>query len=274
MARAGEILEDRLGVKRREGGLSERVGRCSRNLSTVERQITAALTPSAVIHTDDTGVRVGDARWWAHVTSTPTVTHALIHQQRGQQALHALGIVPAFPGPRVHDGDASSATSRCAHALCTVHLWRELVFLSEDQGWWWAATRNTLLLDRKEATEHARARGTRVVHPRDVRDWQQHVLVLLAEGDRAHPRATAPPGHVGRVTQTPSRHLVDRVRTHQQALWAFLEDLRVPFDNHLAQRDLRLVNVQQTISGCFRSVAAAPSFARIRGSLSALRTHG
>jgi len=59
------------------------------------------------------------------------------------------------------------------------------------------------------------------------------------EGDRLHPHAVAPPGRRGRCKQSAARNLLDRLRNHRQAVLAFLEDLRVDFDNNLAERDLR-----------------------------------
>ena len=274
LARACEVMEDLLGVRVSEGCVCELIARCAANLSEVESQVKAALREAAVIHQDETGVYVAGKRVWAHVTSTATLTHYHIHPSRGQRALEAGGILPDFSGTCVHDGWGAYWRYGCAHALCNVHLLRDLTFLAEEQGWWWAARLKALLLDMKAAADQARAQGQRFLHPLEVVDWQAQYLCLLDEGDQAHPRATAPPHARGRIKQSPARNLLDRLRKDQQAVWAFLEDVRVPFDNNQAERDLRMLKVQQKISGCFRSWTGAHAFARIRGYVSTLRKQG
>lgn len=274
LARTCEILEDLLGVSMSEGTLCTLMERCAQNLVGVETHLKEALVQAEVIHQDETGLYVSGKRHWMHVTSTPTLTHYQVHASRGQQALEAIGILPRFTGTSVHDGWGSYFLYPCAHATCNVHLLRDLTYLAEEQGLWWAAKLKRLLLEMKEATDQLREQGKLWLDPLEVADWQARFLALLAEGDQVHPRAQAPPNHRGRVKQSPARNLLDRLRTHQQAVWAFLEDLRVPFDNNLAERDLRMVKVQQKVSGCFRSWAGAQAFARIRGYLSTLRKQG
>ncbi len=274
LARAAEVMLDLLGVQMSEGTICTLMQRCATNLRDVEQQIKDVLVKADVIHQDETGLTVLGKRYWMHDTSTQTLTHYHVDKSRGQQALEAIGILPKFQGVSIHDRWGSYFLYGCEHALCLVHLLRDLLFLAEEQQAVWATDLKELLLEMKTATEQAREEGKHRLHPLEVVAWEAAFLRVLDEGDLVTPRATAPPGKKGRCKQSAARNLLDSLRKHQQAVFCFLEDLRVDFDNNLAERDLRMIKVQQKVSGCFRSLGGAQAFSRIRGYLSTLRKQG
>jgi len=273
--RACEVMQDLLGPSMSEGTLQTLVQRCAERLSPVEAQIKAALSQAPVLHQDETGLYVAGKRHWMHVRATEQLTHYGVHVKRGHEALDAIGILADFHGVSVHDGWQSYWRYACEHGLCNVHHLRELIFLYEQLQQAWAEQRKELLLDMKAAVDQARVEGRKVLHPLEVADWKTRYAALLEEGYLANP--PDPPPEVskkGRRKQSPARNLLDRLSTHQDAVLAFLENFAVPFDNSLAERDIRMVKVQQKVSGCFRSVGGAHAFARIRGYLSTLRKQG
>ncbi len=272
--RSCEVLADVVGVQMSEGTLASLIERCSGQLAAVEEQIKQALMQATILHQDETGLYVTGSRYWMHVACTDQLTHYAVHRKRGKEALDAIGILPHFQGTSVHDGWQSYFLYACSHALCLVHLLRELTFVAEEHQQAWAAELKSLLLDMKEATEQARQAGQSGLHELEVQDWEEQYWRLVEAGEELNPVAQAPPGKKGRPKQSAARNLLDRLRRDQQAVLAFLHRLLVPFDNNQAERDMRMVKVQQKISGSFRSEAGATAFCRIRGYLSTLRKQG
>jgi transposase len=273
--RACEVMEDLLGATMSVGTLQALVERCAQQLEPVEQQITAALSQAEVLHQDETGLYVAGQRQWLHVSATEQLTHYAVHPKRGKAALEAIGILKDFQGVSVHDGWGSYWQYLCRHALCNVHHLRDLTFLHEERQQAWAAEMKELLLDIKAAVAQARAEGGTSLHPLEVADWKTRYAALLAQGYQANPPDPPPEtSRRGRRKQSAARNLLDRLSKHQEAVLAFLDNFAVPFDNSLAERDLRMVKVQQKISGCFRSPGGAQAFCRIRGYLSTLRKQG
>ena len=98
---------------------------------------------------------------------------------------------------------------------------------------------------------------------------------LIAQGLAANPLPDSPPTpRRGRRKKTKARNLVERLQLRKDAALRFLHDFRVPFSNNQAERDVRMVKVQQKISGTFRSEHAAADFCRIRGYISTVKKHG
>ncbi|MGZ3598688.1 MAG: IS66 family transposase [Ktedonobacterales bacterium] len=273
--RVRSLLRDVFGQQLSLGTLVSWVQQAATTLAPVERAITAALRQAPLLHSDETGVRRTDTLAWAHVASTPRLTHYAIHAKRGGEALAAIGILPGFTGISVHDGWAAyRANATCRHALCNIHHLRELTFLEEQYQQTWAKDLKRVLLEMKTAADLARAQGCAHLAPAEREAFVARYRALLATGLAANPPPLRRPRQRGRVKQSPAQNLLKRLWLRQDQVLAFLDDLTIPFDNNQAERDLRMLKVQQKISGAFRSEHGAAAFARIRGYLSSLAKQG
>jgi len=239
-------------------------------LNEVER----GLVKAPVAHADETGVRVAGKLHWLHVLSMPGLTRYGIHAKRGRVALDALNLVPRFRGELVHDGwSAYVAYSQCGHALCGAHLLRELTFLHEQYQQTWAQQMKALLLKAKAAVEAARQGGAEALEVSLSDALTSDYRTLVEAGFAANPPPETQPGK-RRVAQSPPRQLLKRLDRDQHAVLHFMHNFAVPFDNNLAERDLRMMKVKQKVSGCFRTLQGATLFCTVRSYLSTARKHG
>ena len=75
----------------------------------------------------------------------------------------------------------------------------------------------------------------------------------------------------GVIKQTFARNLIMRLDRDREQVLRFAHDFRVPFDNNLAERDLRMIKLQQKISGSWRTITGAEIFLALRSYLSTTR---
>ena len=260
-ARASELLADLCGCTLSEGTLLTAIQACAASLEGTEAVIKAALQQAAVAHMDETGLDVAGKRQWLHVVSTASLTHYACHARRGSAAMDTIGILLAFEGTSVQDGWRGYWTYGCEHALCNAHHLRELTYLHEQEGQAWAAAMRTLLQRMYVAVEQAKAAQATQRAPEAVARSVTEYRVLVERGLAAQPPPPPPvPGERGRRKQTKAKKLLDRLVVQRDAVLAFLHDFAVPCDNNQAERDVRMVKVQQKVSGGFRTAEGAACF--------------
>jgi transposase len=228
-------------------------------------------------HADETGVRIGGKLHWVHVNSTRWLTHLAWHPKRGRPALEEIGIWPRFQGRAMRDRWASyDSYTQCAHSICGAHLVRDCLYVAEQEQQEWAGEMADLLLGMAKATEQWRQFGAQAI-PADERDaWVAQYFDLLASGFAVQPplSAEALPKRGGRRKQSAAKNLLDDLLRRADQVLTFLDDLRIPFTNNQAERDLRMIKVQQKIAGTFRSEKGATAFCCIRSYLSTVRKQG
>jgi transposase len=271
-ARTAEAMKELFGCALSRGTLSTAVRRCANGLIETELKIKRGLRRSAVLHADETGLRVEGKLAYVHVASTPRLTHYGSDTRRGKAAMDEIGILPEYHGTCVHDGWLSyTFYPECRHALCGAHISRELTYFEElsEETKAWAGPLKELLLEMKSEDERVCAEGEKQLAAGRLAELTASYDKLVAAGLEAQP-----PPAVPEQVMKQARNLLLRLERRKEEVLRFLTDFSVPWDNNQAERDLRMVKLQQKVSGCFRTEEGARRFCRIRSYLSTARKQG
>jgi transposase len=231
--------------------------------------IRAGLRAAPVANFDETGLRVQGRLRWVHSASTGKYSLFFVHPKRGTEAMTAAGVLPGFTGVAVHDAWAPyNSFTAATHALCNAHVCRELLAVHQDvplDQWCWARQAHQALVGLKDLADTARAAGATTV---DV-EAAAPLIRLLRSAAILGAQTTA----TGKLADK-HRALARRLRDRQEDYLRFLDDLRIPWDNNAAERDIRMVKLRQKVSGGLRSLTGAEGFCAIRSYLATAAKNG
>jgi transposase len=273
VARTAELLEDVLGAPVSTGWLAGLAAEAAGGLDGFLTDLKGRLLASHLLHVDETGARICGARQWFHVCSTRLLTLLDCHAKRGVEATDAMGVLPSFGGVAMHDRWKPYWRYGCTHAICGAHVLRDLAGVAEIPSQTaWAEAMARLLLDAKQAQELAADAGDEAVGATERERIRARYDRVVAEGIAANPTPIRWSGRTSLERQ--SYNLAVALRDHKDEALRYLDDGSLPFDNNQGERDLRMVKVQQKVSGGFRTPEGARHFCAVRSYIATARKHG
>jgi len=248
-------------------------------LESFETTAKLKLRGADIMHNDETGINIGGKKYWLHNASNHEWVLYGVHKKRGVEAMDAMDILPHFRGASVHDHwKPYYRYKECLHALCNSHHLRELKWVMErSPEHTWAKKMSDLLNELNILVDKAGGVLDEKAQQEQIKCYQ----AILTIGDTECP---PPPPHPepkdgekkkrGKVKRSKERNLIERLRDFEGDVLRFMTNKDVPFTNNQGERDIRMVKVQQKVSGCFRSENGAKIFCRIRSYILTCQRHG
>ena len=269
-----ELLHDTYDASVSTGAIVAMVAEGAAMLDGFLGEVQAQLRTAQVVHADETGLRVNALLAWVHAVSTTDLTLYHLDTRRGVTAMDAMGVLQHLTGVLVHDGWVPYRHyDGVEHQLCNAHHIRELAAAAQSDGQTWASDMATLLSDTWHHVLEVKVNGQHHLDDQELVSIRANYRAIIDAGHEANP-PPVPTGRRGRPKRSKAHNLLDRLDVHTNDVLRFVTDFSIPFDNNLAERDIRMVKIAQKISGGFRSTEGAQSFLVFRSYLSSAAKQG
>lgn len=249
--RMGEMFNIVFNLHISDGALVNAINRITKKAVPAYELIRQKATKSEVIGGDETGTKIGHEKAWFWTIQGRLFTFIIASLNRGTKTL-----TDNFPkgfvfSVMVHDCWKSYFKISCiAHQICIAHLLRELNYFIECHNLEWAKNMKQLLLDSIKLKKTLSTEDYRQKQLSKRTEYENQLSHLLVE--------SIDPKFKDIIT------FQARLIKYRHHIFTFLYHREVPPDNNGSERAIRNIKVKHKISGYFKSLAGAESFAILR----------
>jgi transposase len=248
--RMKEFFTDVMGVPLSAGGICHILQRLTAKAMPVYEQIKQRIALASVVGTDETGCKVNGKTNWFWTWQNPGLTYIAYSDNRGFKTI-AQEFENGLPNA-ILNHDRWACHFQCNakhHQICTAHLLRELNYINELYSCHWSAQFKTIITQAIELKNK--------LNPTDY-NFENAERQILESKLNELLRTTLPDKNKKAIT------LQKKLANIPSYIFYFLYHPKVPPDNNASERAIRNIKVKQKISGQFKSVEGAISFAVIR----------
>jgi transposase len=248
--RIAEFLDDFLKLPISEGTIDNILKECRKKSEGVYEQIRQKVENSFLVGGDETGIKINGKKGWLFTFQNEKTTFLTSSMSRGFDTINGL-FKNGFPkSTYVSDCLAAQLKVKSKNKqLCTSHLQRELQNFITSFNCEFSSQLNRLIEQAIEL-KYRLAENDYSLHKNKVKYFKTKLDKLLDfEYPNKHRKILA---------------FIKRLRKYRGYVFTFLEHPEVPPDNNGSERAIRNAKVKMKVSGQFKSLTGAETFAILR----------
>ena len=233
------------GQKLSTGFIQNTIQRTADTLEVWRDKILEQIKASQVVHSDETGCRIGGKRQWFWIWTTELYSYIRASAGRGYKTITTCLGEGRFKFTLVSDRWAAQLKTKAKqHQICLVHLLRNCNELIESYGSKWAAKLKKVLQGIIEL-----CRLSRIPKQKKLQIQQKLDALLSAPLSTSH---------------TKIKTLQKQLCKCRESITTCLYQRKVPPHNNSSEQGIRNIKVKQKVSTHFRTMKGAQDYAIIR----------
>jgi len=248
--RIAEFLQDFLNLPLSEGTIDNILKECTEKARPAYEEIRNRVETSLVVGGDETGIKINGKKGWLFTFQNQHLTLLSASMSRGFQSISSL-FEKGFPHT-VYVSDCLPAQLKIesqSKQLCMAHLQRELANFIDVFDCKFSSQLTNLIHQAIEL-KYRLSKTEYGLHKNKAIYFRTKLDKLLDDDhEDKHKKVLA---------------FIKRLRKHRDFVFTFLQYPEVPPDNNGSERAIRNAKVKMKVSGQFRSLAGAESFAILR----------
>ena len=228
-----------------KGTIENIIRRTAQKAQPVYEQLQQVIVLSFFVGSDETGFKLKGTKGWFWVWQNAMVTYIVAACSRSKEVIKEH-FPEGLPNTMLCSDRLAAQLSTITKGsqICLAHLLRDLNYLIEAEKTTWASDFKSVL---KDAMEIKRNLSTY-----DKNDAK--ILAIEQRTDKLLDLALLESLEIDPEKHKQSITFFKAMNKLRNALFAFLYDSRIPFDNNSSERAIRNVKLKMKISGQFKSL--------------------
>lgn len=228
-------------------------------------KIKERILNSELMNTDATTSRCENKNVCVRTHSTDKSTLLVPTYRKSKKCIEEAGILNNYTGNLVHDHEAVMYNYGNNHIECNVHVSRYLKGNYENTQNKWSLDMRSFLCSLNEYRKKLKSKGVEKLDKDKLSKYSKRYDEILEEGCIENKKTK------GKYLKREEKSLLNRLKKYKENHLMFLYDFSVPFDNNLAERDLRHIKSKQKISGHFNSMEGLEIYSNIKSIIGTLK---